>query len=84
MALRTFEGDSQTNVTDDSISEPYLPDRCLRQLGHVQSIPREPIQPNGKTRRPFLASSYRVTYGSNVTQMEQWEDVVLSLKTRGP
>ncbi|KAK1257272.1 hypothetical protein QJS04_geneDACA022925 [Acorus gramineus] len=52
------------------ISEPYLPDRYLRQLGHVQSIPREPIQPDGKTKRPRLASSYRVTYGSNVTQME--------------
>ncbi|KAK1303954.1 hypothetical protein QJS10_CPB11g00871 [Acorus calamus] len=64
-------------------SEPYLPDRCLRQLGRVQSIPRDPIQPNGKTRRPRLASGYRVTYESNVTQMEQWEDVVLSLKTRG-
>ncbi|KAK1314774.1 hypothetical protein QJS10_CPA06g00795 [Acorus calamus] len=65
------------------ISEPYMPDRYLRQLGHVQSIPGGPIQPIGKARRSRLASSYRVTYGSNVTQMEQWEDVLLGPRTRG-
>ncbi|KAK1268112.1 hypothetical protein QJS04_geneDACA006955 [Acorus gramineus] len=61
-----------------------MPERFLRQLGHLQAIPKEPTRPDEKTRRPRTASSYRVTYGGSVTYMEQWEDHLLGAKSRGP
>ncbi|KAK1304873.1 hypothetical protein QJS10_CPB11g00705 [Acorus calamus] len=66
------------------VYEPYMPERMLRQLGHLQTIPKGPTRPDGKTRRPRVASSYRVTYGGSVTYMEQWEDHLLGPRSRGP
>ncbi|XP_065851219.1 protein MAINTENANCE OF MERISTEMS-like [Euphorbia lathyris] len=41
------------------VIEPYMPGRCLRQLGHVQTIPRPILQPS-KAVRPWTSLKYRV------------------------
>ncbi|KAK1258499.1 hypothetical protein QJS04_geneDACA017288 [Acorus gramineus] len=65
------------------VFEPYMPDRMLRQLGHIQTIPLDPTRPDQRTRRPRAASGYKVSYGGNVEHMEQWENGLLGPKTRG-
>ncbi|KAK1307577.1 hypothetical protein QJS10_CPA09g00802 [Acorus calamus] len=65
------------------IFEPYMPDRVLRQLGHVQTIPKRTIHPRSIVRRSRNVTGYRVDYSGSVEQLEQWVDSVLSVATRG-
>ncbi|XP_065864128.1 protein MAINTENANCE OF MERISTEMS-like isoform X2 [Euphorbia lathyris] len=41
------------------VIEPYMPGRCLRQLGYVQTIPRPILRPS-KAVRPWSSLRYRV------------------------
>ncbi|CAI9094884.1 OLC1v1030708C1 [Oldenlandia corymbosa var. corymbosa] len=47
-----------------NIQEPYMPDRCIRQIGYVQSIPRSPMSPDDAFRGP------RTTHGDIVGECE--------------
>ncbi|CAI9111804.1 OLC1v1012126C1 [Oldenlandia corymbosa var. corymbosa] len=35
-----------------NLQEPYMPDRCICQIGYVQSIPRSPMSPDDAFRGP--------------------------------
>ncbi|CAI9115976.1 OLC1v1017005C1 [Oldenlandia corymbosa var. corymbosa] len=35
-----------------NMQEPYMADRCIRQIGYVQSIPRSPMSPDDAFRGP--------------------------------
>ena len=50
------------------IFEPYMPDRCLRQLGFVQTIPGAPFAPRSQYRGSDARIRYRVGYSAD--QME--------------
>ncbi|XP_065849566.1 protein MAIN-LIKE 1-like [Euphorbia lathyris] len=41
------------------VMEPYMPGRCLRQLGYVQTVPMSIIRPS-KAIRPWTSSQYQV------------------------
>ncbi|KAK1281440.1 hypothetical protein QJS04_geneDACA014236 [Acorus gramineus] len=67
----------------NSIFEPYMPDRVLRQFGHIQTVPRSPIRPQRVAKRNRSSTGYKAEYGGSVEQLEQWHDSVLSVASRG-
>ena len=57
-----------------SIIEPYMPDRVIRQLGFVQTIPRSIIRPE-KARRPANLKMYRLEFPTEMTSL-MWTSFV--------
>ncbi|CAI9116063.1 OLC1v1017113C1 [Oldenlandia corymbosa var. corymbosa] len=53
-----------------NIQEPYMPDRCIRQIGYVQSIPRSPMSPDDAFRGP-RTTQYFVQH-SSVDTLNTW------------
>ncbi|CAI9089205.1 OLC1v1023727C1 [Oldenlandia corymbosa var. corymbosa] len=53
-----------------NLQEPYMPDRCIRQIGYVQSIPRSPMSPDDAFREP-RTTQYFVEH-SAVDTLSTW------------
>lgn len=60
------------------VIEPYMPQRCLRQLGYRQVIPVPPIMPESACR-PLEALSYDVKFGATSTKSSWSQFPALSL-----
>ena len=66
------------------VVEPYMPDRCMRQFGHVQGIPRDPIAQRAERSK---AQTSRQTRPLWYTLGEEWNSRdlhMLHLHQRGP
>lgn len=66
------------------IIEPYMPDRVTRQVGLIQTIPRDPIRPDVACRAVSV-KQYKVKFSPQATK--DWENFIAceqhSLRTAG-
>lgn len=69
-------------ITFMDVSEPYMPDRVLRQFGYIQTIPRPVIRPT-RAARPVSARQYVVRYQRQESFWEQFTSHLLSAAALG-
>lgn len=63
------------------ITEPYYPDRVLRQFGRVQTIPMLPMKAQ-QEERGVTSTRYRVTYDIFNWTEENWQNHLLAESSR--
>ena len=66
-----------------SISEPYMPDRCSRQYGRVQDIPRPAITPF-KAKRLRQVKTYSLEFDPSSDVWDARGDHCLRIQELGP
>ena len=64
------------------VIEPYMPDRALRQVGHVQSIPEVPL-PQRLDRGVDMTRRTRDLLHSHTEYFTAWDTHVLRQERRG-
>lgn len=63
-----------------SYIEAYHPERVVRQMGHVQKIPKVPILPNVRVR-DRSGRNYKVEHSLAQVFLNDWESHLLHKKT---